>query len=328
VKRFIFPPTPAPSKEWALWRGDTLEVLSFLPDNQARCIITSPPYFHKFDYGCEAQCGHEGSIEEYVEYQTSVAQELLRVATEDANFFFIIQDSFNGSGGTGGDFNTADGHCKVSPVRGAQIKDYPRKAQLLIPERLRIAFANVGWIPILKIVWDKMDPRRAAKDRPSYSYEEVHVYAASPNHYWNRSGVLAPFRSTSLGQLDKPFNSTSNAGYGLENPCDTKRSIIKSMQKREGAYLRAVWAIPSGSQPVVSVNGDQVRGIASFPLMLAEICVLLGSAPGDAVLDPYSGMGTTLLAALKLGREAIGIELSETYIRASQVRIQEFLKEG
>ena len=327
--RFIFPERPLVSEDYSLECAYAVDGLRLLRNDSVRCIITSPPYFHKFDYGCKGQCGLDESIEEYVRYQTLVAHELLRVATKDANLFFIIQDSYNGSGGTGGDFIQVDGHYKVSAIRGAKVTGYPRKAQLMVPERLRLAFASVGWIPILKIIWDKMDPRRAARDRPSYSYEEIHVWAASPDHYWNRGGVLSPFRSVSLGQTKRPYLNTSRGDYSgtrQENPSDTKRRIIRSMKNREGAYLRAVWPIPSGNQPVVWLPGGQVRGIASFPLLLAEICVNLGSAVGDTVLDPFCGMGTTLLAALKWGREAIGIDLSEKYIRAADVRIRELLE--
>jgi DNA modification methylase len=45
-----------------------------------------------------------------------------------------------------------------------------------------------------------------------------------------------------------------------------------------------------------------------FPLELAELVVKRFSTPGDWVLDPFCGFGTTLVAAQKLGRQAIGFE--------------------
>jgi site-specific DNA-methyltransferase (adenine-specific) len=317
--------------------GDAYEVLKTLRSESVRMFLTSPPYFCKFDYGVEGQCGLENSLDEYIAYHEVVAEQMLRVATRDANLFYVIQDTFNGSGGTGGDFLGEDGY-RVQTVRGPREKSWPRKAQLLIPERIRIAFAQIGWVPILRIMWDKSDPRRAARDRPSYSYEEIlafnrednglyeeiMLFSANPIHYFNRNAVLAPFAESTKAQLDTNYTGQSQHDHskdGTEDPSDTKRRIIKSMNGREGAYLRAVWRIPSGNQPVIEHNGIITKGIASFPSLLAEIAVNLGSAPGDTVCDPFSGLGTTMLAALKWGRNAIGIELNPMFCSATRHRI-------
>ncbi|HYX11708.1 MAG TPA: site-specific DNA-methyltransferase, partial [Candidatus Acidoferrum sp.] len=47
-----------------------------------------------------------------------------------------------------------------------------------------------------------------------------------------------------------------------------------------------------------------------------------GSNPGDLVLDPFMGVGSTGVAALELGRRFIGIELDETYVAAARRRIE------
>ncbi|HVK08820.1 MAG TPA: site-specific DNA-methyltransferase [Gemmataceae bacterium] len=55
-----------------------------------------------------------------------------------------------------------------------------------------------------------------------------------------------------------------------------------------------------------------------MPLALLERIIRVASNPGDLVLDPFAGSGTTLAAAKKLGRDYLGIELSENY--ADRVR--------
>jgi site-specific DNA-methyltransferase (adenine-specific) len=60
---------------------------------------------------------------------------------------------------------------------------------------------------------------------------------------------------------------------------------------------------------------------APFPLELARRCIRLSTWPGEVVLDPFAGTGTTLLAARQLGRRAIGIERSKRYCEMTVRRL-------
>jgi site-specific DNA-methyltransferase (adenine-specific) len=59
-----------------------------------------------------------------------------------------------------------------------------------------------------------------------------------------------------------------------------------------------------------------------MPLALLERIVRVSSNPGDLVLDPFAGSGTTLAAAKKLGRDYYGIELSENYVERIRDRLK------
>lgn len=72
---------------------------------------------------------------------------------------------------------------------------------------------------------------------------------------------------------------------------------------------RAVWTIPS-----VRSNDEHE---AMFPLELPRRVIRLLTDPGDVVLDPFSGSGTTIRAAVELGRRPIGFELDPTYFQLS-----------
>jgi site-specific DNA-methyltransferase (adenine-specific) len=61
---------------------------------------------------------------------------------------------------------------------------------------------------------------------------------------------------------------------------------------------------------------------AIFPLKLAEDHILSWSNPGDLVLDPFMGSGTTAIAAIKTKRNFIGIEISEEYCNLANKRIE------
>jgi DNA modification methylase len=60
---------------------------------------------------------------------------------------------------------------------------------------------------------------------------------------------------------------------------------------------------------------------APFPVELARRAVRLSTWPGEVVLDPFAGTGTTLLAARQLGRQAVGIETSERYCEIAVGRL-------
>ncbi|MBA3890828.1 MAG: site-specific DNA-methyltransferase [Gemmatimonadaceae bacterium] len=74
-----------------------------------------------------------------------------------------------------------------------------------------------------------------------------------------------------------------------------------------------VWCLPTA-------NGKNGHG-AEFPLALPGRCIALSSDPGDLVIDPFLGSGTTALAALDLGRRCVGFDISEQYVALSRARV-------
>jgi DNA modification methylase len=72
-----------------------------------------------------------------------------------------------------------------------------------------------------------------------------------------------------------------------------------------GKNSRDVWTIET--------RRSKTGHPAAFPPELPRRCILAGSRPGDLVLDPFAGSGTTLAVAKELGRDYLGIELNEAY---------------
>jgi site-specific DNA-methyltransferase (adenine-specific) len=60
---------------------------------------------------------------------------------------------------------------------------------------------------------------------------------------------------------------------------------------------------------------------ATFPPELVDHCLRLSTRPGDLVLDPFLGAGTTALVAAALGRRAVGIELNPAYVEIARRRL-------
>jgi site-specific DNA-methyltransferase (adenine-specific) len=87
-----------------------------------------------------------------------------------------------------------------------------------------------------------------------------------------------------------------------------------------GRNVRTVWEIKT--QPYPEAH------FATFPSALVEPCIALGSQPGDLVLDPFIGSGTTGLVASKMQRRVVGIELNPEYVNIAQRRIKRFFTRG
>lgn len=86
--------------------------------------------------------------------------------------------------------------------------------------------------------------------------------------------------------------------------------------------MRSDWEIPlcTGSERLM-VNGQKLHATQKPEALLYRV-ILSSSNPGDVVLDPFFGTGTTGAVARKLGRHYIGIERDETYIRGAEQRIE------
>ena len=85
-----------------------------------------------------------------------------------------------------------------------------------------------------------------------------------------------------------------------------------------GRRLRSVWDLANSNKRIVDIPHPAV-----FPVKLAERCVRITSRPGDVVLDPFLGSGTTAVAAARLGRRFVGVELNPDYLGLARRRLSE-----
>jgi site-specific DNA-methyltransferase (cytosine-N4-specific) len=74
---------------------------------------------------------------------------------------------------------------------------------------------------------------------------------------------------------------------------------------------------------VLNINTEPYPGshFAVYPTALVRLCVAAGSKPGDRVLDPFLGSGTTGVVCNELGRDCVGIELKEDYAELARERL-------
>ena len=95
---------------------------------------------------------------------------------------------------------------------------------------------------------------------------------------------------------------------------------IDAVRGPSGRRLRTTWSIPTDPQKQVYANG--MNHPAVMPIELAHRCLKITSRPGDLVLDPYAGSGTTLVAARDSNRMWIGVELSSAFVEMIDRRLR------
>jgi len=109
---------------------------------------------------------------------------------------------------------------------------------------------------------------------------------------------------------NRPSRATEDIFLFAKNPKYYYNN--QAVRERTGANLKNYWVL--GPEPC------DLEHPAAFPSELVRRCILLGSRPGDLVLDPFSGSGTTGVVAADLERQAILIELNPQCARQSRNR--------
>jgi modification methylase len=90
----------------------------------------------------------------------------------------------------------------------------------------------------------------------------------------------------------------------------------------EDVQVRSDWTLPlcTGEERIKGRDGKKLHPTQKPEALLARV-ILASSRPGDLILDPFSGTGTTGAAAKRLGRQFIGIERDPAYAAAAEARI-------
>ncbi|RME91809.1 MAG: site-specific DNA-methyltransferase [Verrucomicrobia bacterium] len=124
-----------------------------------------------------------------------------------------------------------------------------------------------------------------------------------------------PYEPNAVIKNDIEFILMERKPGGYRKPSLAERvlSIISTQDYQR--WFQQIWEGPTGAS-----TRDHP---APFPLELAERLIRMFSFVGDTVLDPFLGTGTTTLAAARWGRNSIGCEVDEHYLRMAEKRIRD-----
>ena len=173
----------------------------------------------------------------------------------------------------------------------------------LVSFRQALYFQEIGFLVNDVMVWRKTNPMPVVK-QPRYAdvFEYMFVFSKGKPKTFNP--IMVPCKCA--GQ---EYHSTTK-NMGGENGRTYKEFNINKEKIKEN-----VWDF------AVAQNKNRGKHPAVFPQNLIEEHIKSWSNEGDLVLDPFMGSGTTALAAKKLNRKYIGIEISEKYCTLINNRI-------
>jgi len=250
----------------------------------------------------------------YVCHTVLFLREIRRVLKDDGVVFWNVGDSYAANR----TYQVTDSKwCDVGNTMGAKVPDGLKpKDMCLIPFRVALAAQADGWWVRSDIIWAKPNPMpESVRDRPTSSYEHIFLFTKSKDYYWDQDAVREANLPVSLNRVKYGLHQRHPAGVGIAIPPVDTDVMGTRFCPENGRNLRDAWTI--ATQP------SGFKHYAAFPLELPTRCIKAATRPGDTVLDPFCGTGRTLYAALKLGRNAVGYDLSEKYCEMSTSRCRE-----
>ena len=241
----------------------------------AQAVVTSPPYLRQRVYGDSPnEGGREESLAAYVAWLADVLDQVRPLMDRRALLWLNIGDKANGSGGAGGDWSKGQANNLVTRQ---QRESGPGK----FTDR---EFEEGSYLDVPGAVVAELIRRRwrlrlpIVWDKGREAPESLH-HVRRPRSAHEMIFLLSPWARPRKGRPDQQprFYPT-----GLEE-------------------TGSVWHFPPG--------GSGPAHLAPFPDELARRCILASTIPGDLVLDPFDGSGTTRRVATAHGRRGLGLDL-------------------
>lgn len=318
--------------------GDAAATLATFPDNSVDTAITSPPYFRLRDYQNAGQIGLEDAVTDWADRLNDVIAEISRVLTPTGSLWLNLADTYSR--------HTRHGAAPKSLVLG--------------PERVALAMIENGWSVRNKVIWAKPNPMPASvKDRLACTWETVYFATRARQYFFDLDAIRIPHRTRPSQRQSRPAASTQpqTSRPSWAGPSAGSNSGLSAMKAsgrvghRLGKNPGDVWTIPTSNyrgahfatfpprlieapilatcpkrvcrrcdtpwQPRTSSSGD-----SDAESVLVSRCGCVGSpSRRGIVLDPFAGAGTVALAADRLDRDWVGIEINAEYAALARDRI-------
>jgi DNA modification methylase len=204
-----------------------------------------------------------------------------------------------------------------------------------IPWRVAFALQEDGWWLRSDIIWAKPNPMpESVTDRPTKAHEYLFLLSKSARYFYDAKAIAEPSVCADPRMVDGFVPKSDNGKHAGQPQARARRVVRYDGTQKNTGHENKPYPGANGPREIVVGDTRNARTVwsiatspfpeahfATFPPELPRRCILAGSAPGDTVLDPFAGAGTTLLVADRLGRNGVGIELNPTYAEMARRRI-------
>jgi DNA modification methylase len=322
--------------------GDAIATLREMPSESIDMCITSPPYWGHREYDTDG-LGQESTYQSYIENLTAVIAEVRRVLKPQGSLWLNLGDTYRDKSLLGIPWRVAltlidkAGWILRNDVVWNKVKGAPDQSK----DKLRNIHEYVFHFVKQRSYYYDADSIRAQPRSSSIVNGSVVSATGVTGVRYKRQIEL----STSLmpGEKLAALNSLNAVLEDVRaHRISDFRMVIRNQQRAthsnsekvsgrakelqvKGFYFLKYH--PNGSKPSdvwdIVPEDTQKRDahFAVYPVDLCRIPILATCPEGGTIIDPFCGTGTSLIAALDLGRNGIGIDVSATYVNMTKARL-------
>jgi len=302
-----------------IW-GDCLDVIKGMKSESIHCMVTSPPYYNAREYSIWK------NIDDYLLDMRNIIKQAYRALDNHRVFVFNVGDIFDND------------NLTTKSVWG--------KRRLPLGAYFIKIFEEEGFTFVDDFIWDKgevQSERHKHGDKPfpfyqypANCYEHILIFH---KHRLDNTRYPCPICGT------LKVNGNTQSEIGLKSwECKNLECFERSKSNRGKRFSLKTLTTQSRQQkkhsipeefikkwrrdivkfsPVIKINskGENTLGhTAPFPENIPEFAVRMFSYENEKVLDPFGGSFTSVIAAKKLNRVGIGIELNKKMFRDASVK--------
>lgn len=269
-------------ERYAIYNGDSCEIIKDIPDNSIHYTIFSPPFASLYTYSnSDRDMGNSKNDNEFYEHFKFLAQELFRITMPGRLLSF---------------------HCMDLPMMKERdgvigLKDFPAL--------VREIFEDCGFIYHSKVtIWKNPVVEMQRTKALGLLWKQIKKDSAM-----NRQGI-----PDYIVTMRKPGDNPERISHTDKTfPCDVWQQYASPvwMDIRQSDTL----------QRKSARDDKDERHICPLQLEVIQRCVELWTNPNDIVFDPFGGIGSTPYVALTMGRRAIASELKESYFKQMKLNV-------
>jgi DNA modification methylase len=327
--------------------GNALTVLRDLPDNSIDCTLTSPPYWGKREYE-NGGIGLEHDYRDFVRNLADVFCELKRVLRPEGSFWLNIGDTYENKCLVGIPWRVAfeltDRQGWV--LRNSVIWNKVKSGMDNTRDRLGNVHEHVfHFVKQAKGYYYNADAIRS-KPRESKVVNGAVVSATGVSgvRYKRQielsTDLNARQKAEAFKELERMLEEMATGKVSdfrmiiraqqRTTHSDSERVSGRAKELRDKGFYFLRYH-PNGSKPtdvwdiIPEDTQNRESHFAPYPLDLCRIPILATCPEGGMVLDPFCGIGTTLLAARHLDRKSVGIDISRHYLDLARERCAAFI---